>query len=94
LNLITPIFQIAQCLLVIISVTCAIGPIVHTLKAQMIFPSKPNFCNFCEFWQQNPLKNQCLPHVRSKNCEINSMKSELSKAFPQHQEHPKFKYSF
>jgi hypothetical protein len=94
MNLITLIFQFVQCLLIIISVTCAVGPNVHTLKAQTNFPSKPNFCNFVKFWQQNPLKNQYLPHLRSNNCEINSIKSELSKAFPQHQEDPKFKCSF
>jgi len=30
------------------SVACAICPSVNKLRAQLIFPSKPNFCNF--FW--------------------------------------------
>jgi hypothetical protein len=31
------------------SVACAVGPGVITLRAQVIFPSKLNFCNLFEF---------------------------------------------
>jgi hypothetical protein len=31
------------------SVACDIGPGVNTLRAQLIFLSKPNFCNLFEF---------------------------------------------
>jgi hypothetical protein len=70
------------------SVACAIGPNVNTLRAQLIFPSKHSFFAIClNFQQQNSLKNQCLPQLSSENCEINSIKSDLPKAFQQHQEH-------
>ncbi len=54
----------------------AVGPSVNTLRAQLIFPYKPNFCNFLNFQQQNSLKNQYLPHLGSETCEINSVKSD------------------
>jgi len=38
------------------------------------------------FHQQNLLKNQYLSHLGSENREINSTKSNLSKAFQKHQE--------
>jgi hypothetical protein len=44
--------------------------------------------------QQNSLKNQYLSHLSSENCEINSIKSDLSRAFQQHQEHPKVPIQF
>jgi hypothetical protein len=60
----------------------------NTLRAQLIFPSKPNFFAIClNFQQQNSLKNQSLPHLSSENCEINSIKSDSPRAFQQHQEH-------
>ncbi len=31
------------------SVTCVVGPSVNTLRVQLIFLSKPNFCNLFEF---------------------------------------------
>jgi hypothetical protein len=65
---------------------------VKTVRAQLIFPSKPNFCNFFEFPEQNPLKNQYLPHLNFENCQINSIKSNSPMAFQQCQEHPKFQY--
>jgi len=40
------------------------------------------------FQQQSPLKIQYLPQLNSENSEINSIKSELSRAFQQHQERP------
>jgi hypothetical protein len=42
---------------------------------------------FLNFQKQNPLKNQYLPHLSSENCEISSIKSDLLRAFQQHQEH-------
>jgi hypothetical protein len=80
------------------SVACAIGPsvntfrikktYVNTLRAQLIFPSKPSFFAIClNFQQQNSLKNQYLPQLSSENCEINSIKFDSPKAFQKHQEH-------
>ncbi len=31
------------------SVACAVGPNVNTLRAQLVLPSEPNFCNLFEF---------------------------------------------
>jgi hypothetical protein len=39
-----------------------------------------------KFQQQNHLKNQYLPHLSFENYEINSMKSDLLRAFQEHQE--------
>jgi len=61
---------------------------VNTLRAQLIFPSKPSFfAIYLNFQQQNSLKNQYLPQLSSENCEINSIKSDSPKAFQKHQEH-------
>jgi len=61
---------------------------VNTLKAQLIFPFKPIFCNLFEFPEQNSLKNQYLPHITSENYEIKYIKSDSPRAFQQQQEHP------
>jgi hypothetical protein len=68
------------------NVTCAIGPSVNTLKAQLIFPSKLNFCKLFEFLTTKSFKNQYLPQLSSENCEVNSIKFDSSSAFQQHQE--------
>jgi hypothetical protein len=60
---------------------------MNTLRAQLIFPSKPSF------QQQNPVKNQYLPHLISESCEINSIKSYLL-AFQQQQEVPQISIQF
>ncbi len=58
-----------------ISVACAIGPSVNTLKAKLIFSfQNPIFAIYLNFKQQNPLKNQSLAHLGSNNCEISSIK--------------------
>jgi hypothetical protein len=31
------------------NVACAVGPSVNILRVELIFPSKPNFCNLFEF---------------------------------------------
>jgi hypothetical protein len=46
------------------------------------------------FQQQNPLKNQYLSHLSFENCEINTIKSESSKAFQYQQECPQFAITF
>jgi hypothetical protein len=38
------------------------------------------------FQQQNPLEKQYLPHLSFENYEINSMKSDLLRAFQEYQE--------
>jgi hypothetical protein len=77
------------------SVACAVGLNVNTLTAQPIFPSKPKFCIcFLNFQQQNPLKNQYLPHNSSENCEIKFIKSDLPRAFQNYQEHPQIPIHF
>ncbi len=67
---------------------------VNTLKAQLIFPFKPIFCNLFEFSEQKSLKNQYLPHLTSENYEIKSIKSDSPRAFQQHQEHPHIRIQF
>ncbi len=52
------------------------------------FLPNPIFAICLNFLQHNPLKNQYLPHLSSENCEINSIKSDSSKAFQEHQENP------
>jgi len=55
---------------------------VDTLKAQLLFPSKPIFfAIFLNFQQYNSLKNQYLSHLSSENCEINSIKSDSPRGF-------------
>jgi hypothetical protein len=44
--------------------------------------------------QQNPLKSQYRPHLSSKNCEIESIKSDSLRAFQQHQELPQISIQF
>jgi len=80
--------------LVYISVACEVVLGVNTLKVQLIFPFKPNFCNLLNFQWQNPLKNPYLPHLTSEHCEINSIKSNLPKAFQWHQEHHQIPIQF
>jgi len=68
---------------------CVLGPSVNTLRAQLIFPSKPNFTNWVEFsTTTDPLKNQYLLQLSSENCEMNSVKSDSLRAFQKHQELP------
>ncbi len=57
--------------LIVINVTCGIGPSVNTLKVQLNFLSKLNFCNLFEFIATKSIENQHFPHLSSKNCEIN-----------------------
>jgi hypothetical protein len=48
-----------------------------------------------KFFHQNiSLKNQYLPHLSSENCEINSIQSDSSRAFQQHQECPQISIQF
>jgi hypothetical protein len=35
--------------LIVMSVAFAVGPSVNTLKAQLVLPSEPNFCNLFEY---------------------------------------------
>jgi hypothetical protein len=46
---------------------------VNTLKAQLILPSKPIFCNLFEFSPTKSTQNQYFSHLSSKNCEIKSL---------------------
>jgi len=67
---------------------------VNTLRAQLIFPSKTNFCNLFEF----PITNSTQKSISSTpslwNCEINFIKFDSPKAFQQHQECPQFSIYF
>jgi hypothetical protein len=67
---------------------------VNTLRAQLIFPSEPNFCNLFDFSEQNSPKNQYLSYLSSEICEINSIKSNSSRAFQQQQECPQIPTQF
>jgi hypothetical protein len=46
------------------------------------------------FQQQNPLKNQYLPHLSSEIYEMNFIKSDLLRAFQQYHEHPQIPIEF
>jgi hypothetical protein len=75
---------------IITSLACAIGPSVNTqLRSQLVFPSKPKFCNLFKFAATKSTKKTISFHTFSaENCEINSIiKSGLLRAFQQHQEH-------
>ncbi len=63
---------------------------MNALRDQLIFPSKPNFCNLFEF----PVPNQYLSHFSSENCEINYIKSDPPRAFQQLHERPQFPIQF
>jgi hypothetical protein len=55
---------------------------------QMIFPFKTWFFGiYLNFLRQKSLKNQYLPHSKSKSYQINSIKSYTSRSFQQHQMH-------
>jgi hypothetical protein len=47
---------------------------------QLIFTSKPIFCNFLEFPTIKSIQNHYLSHISSKICEINSIKFDLPRA--------------
>ncbi len=68
----------------------------NTLKAQLIFSFQTQFLQFWLNFSNNKThsKKHYLPHHSSENYEINSIKSDLSRAFQQHQEHPKFQNGF
>jgi hypothetical protein len=53
------------------------------------------FVVFLNFHQQNPLENEYLPHpLSSENCEINSIKSDLPRAFQLRHEWPQISIQF
>jgi hypothetical protein len=52
--------------LINISAACVFGPSVNTLKAQLFVFPNPMFAISLNFQQQNPFKNQFLPHLNSK----------------------------
>jgi hypothetical protein len=54
----------------------------HIDGSPLIFPSKLKFFNLFEFPATKFTKNQYLSQLSSENCEINSIKSDLSKGFP------------
>jgi hypothetical protein len=49
---------------------------------------------YSNFQQQNPPQNEYLPHLSFASCKINSIKSDLSRAFQQHQQHPQIPIQF
>jgi hypothetical protein len=57
------------CILYPTSVACDVGPSVNTLKGQLIFPSKPNFCNLFEFLANKIHSKINIFHIFScENC--------------------------
>jgi hypothetical protein len=57
----------------------------------------PNFSIGLNFQQQNPLQNQCLPHLSSENCEIEFyfIKSDSQRGLSKkHQERPQIPIQF
>ncbi len=68
---------------------------VWTHWGLQIFPSNLNFCNLFEFpATKSTPKNIYLSHLSSENCEIKSIKSDLPRAFQQHQECPHIPIQF
>ncbi len=65
----------------------------NTLKVQLIFPSKPNFCNFFEFPTTKSNKKKIL-HFSFKNCELHSIRYYSLRAFQHHQECPQVLIQF
>jgi hypothetical protein len=65
---------------------CAIGPSITTSSNDFSFQNLV-FWNLFEFLRQKSLKNQYLPHSKSKSYQINSIKSYTSRSFQQHQMH-------
>jgi hypothetical protein len=55
-------------------------------RLDWFFLSNPIFTICLNYWQENPLQNPYLPHLRSENCEINLIKSGLSRVHQEHQE--------
>jgi hypothetical protein len=72
------------------NVACDVGPTVNTLKAQLILPSKPNFCNLFEFPTTKSIQKSISFTPYLENCEINSIKSDSPKAFDNTKNGPKF----
>jgi hypothetical protein len=69
------------------SVACAIDPSVTMSSTDFSLP-KPGFLEFFGIFQQQiSLKNQCLPHLKSKSYQINSINSCSSRSFQQHPRH-------
>jgi len=61
---------------------------VNTLRAQLIFPSKPNFWEFFGISSNKIHSKINIFHTSgSENCEIKLIKSDLTRAFQQHQQH-------
>jgi len=58
------------------------------------FLPNPIFAICLNFQQQNPLKNQYLPHLSSENYEINSIKSDWLSGFQHHQQWPQIPIQF
>jgi hypothetical protein len=58
---------------------------MEILKAQLIFPSKPNFFNLFQFSVTRSIQNQYLLHLNFEICGINSIKSNSPRVFQQDQ---------
>jgi hypothetical protein len=61
---------------------------VNTLEAQLIFLPKPNFCNLFEFLATNSIQKSISSTPYIWKLWNNSIKSNSSIAFQQHQEWP------
>jgi len=79
------LFNWAHSMFTYTSVASAVHPSGNTLRAQLIFPSKPNFCNLFEFPATKSTQTSISSHLSSENCKINSVKSDWWRAFQQHQ---------
>jgi hypothetical protein len=89
-NKIAGSFFFSPCLLISsTSVVCALSPSVKG-SADVSFQTQ----FFCNFHQQNPLKNQCLPHLSSENCEIKILLNLIHLGLSNHTKNaPKFQNS-
>jgi hypothetical protein len=57
---------------------------VNTLKVQLDFPSKLNFCKLFEFLATKSTQKLIFSTPSFENCEINFIKSDLLWAIQQH----------
>jgi hypothetical protein len=76
------------------SVASPLGSSVNTLRAQLILPSEPNFCNLFELPATKSTQKSIYFTPYLENCEINSIKSDSPRAFQQHQECPQISIQF
>ncbi len=78
-----------------ISVACVVGPSVNTLRAQLIFPSGPNFCKLSEFPTTKFTQKIILFHTLTLKIVKKNLLNLSHQEFSNNAKNtPKFQYSF